>query len=181
MKRVSIRRKERELSDMAKITFGELLKLFQKRNPNVVSAYDESGKLKTPTPTPSSDPSTKRWEVLMIPRRPTQKQSKTQGQAIDNKDEIDLDGWNLHRAAQENKLDIAGALIARGDDVYAQNNTDETPLSFAAKENSLEVAKLLIEHGVDLDAKDEDGQTPLHHVAFENSVDVAGLLIDSGS
>ena len=39
----------------------------------------------------------------------------------------DLEIWNLHRAAQENKVDIAGALIARGDDVDAQNNTDKTP------------------------------------------------------
>ena len=55
---------------MAKITFGELLKLFQKRNPNVVSAYDESGKLKTPTPTPSSDPSTTTPEVLTFQHPP---------------------------------------------------------------------------------------------------------------
>ena len=139
---------------MAKITFGELLKLFQKRNPNVVSAYDESGKLKTPTPTPSSDPSTKRWEVLMIPRRPTQKQSKTQGQAIDNKDEIDLDGWNLHRAAKENRVDIVRALIARGDDVDAKNDNGETPLHWAAWGNSLDVARLLIEHGANTDGID---------------------------
>ena len=45
------------------MTFGELLKRARERGIGT-SEYDESGKLKTPTPTPSSDPSTKRWEVL---------------------------------------------------------------------------------------------------------------------
>ncbi len=35
----------------------------------------------------------------------------------ENKDKIDLDGWDLHRAARENRVDIARALIARGNDV----------------------------------------------------------------
>ena len=33
----------------------------------------------------------------------------------ENKDHIDLEGWDLHRAAKENRVDIARALIARGD------------------------------------------------------------------
>ena len=39
----------------------------------------------------------------------------------------DLEFWNLHRAARENRTDIARVLIAGGDDVDAHNNTDETP------------------------------------------------------
>ena len=89
VKKVSIRSKEREVSDMAKITFGELLKLFQKRNPNVVSAYDESGKLKTPTPTPSSDPSTTNIEVMTIPnrRRGTTRHASSQNSSADPQQE----------------------------------------------------------------------------------------------
>ena len=46
----------------------------------------------------------------------------------ENKD-INLDGrWDLYRAARENRSDIARGLIARGDDVKAQNNEEETPL-----------------------------------------------------
>ena len=37
----------------------------------------------------------------------------------ENKDDIDLDGWDLHRAAKENRVDIASALIARGDDLLS--------------------------------------------------------------
>ena len=33
---------------------------------------------------------------------------------------IDLEGWDLHAAAIENRVDIARALIARGDDVDAR-------------------------------------------------------------
>ena len=62
---------------MAKITFGELLKLAQARNPNISSEYDEPGtsELKTSqpkqrtVPSTSSDPSTMTWEVLMIPKK----------------------------------------------------------------------------------------------------------------
>ena len=39
----------------------------------------------------------------------------------ENKDDIDLDGWNLHRAAEENRPDIAGALIAQGSDIESAN------------------------------------------------------------
>ena len=39
----------------------------------------------------------------------------------ENKDDIDLGTWTLDRAAQENRVDIASALIARGDDVNARD------------------------------------------------------------
>ncbi|SVD36274.1 uncharacterized protein METZ01_LOCUS389128, partial [marine metagenome] len=42
-------------------------------------------------------------------------------QMPENKDDIDLDGWDLERAAKENKVDIARALIARGDYVDGEN------------------------------------------------------------
>jgi len=37
----------------------------------------------------------------------------------ENKDDIDLDGWDLHRAANEDRADITRALITRRDDVDA--------------------------------------------------------------
>ena len=40
-------------------------------------------------------------------------------QGLANVEEPDLEGWGLHRAAIENRVDIARALIARGDDVNA--------------------------------------------------------------
>ena len=42
----------------------------------------------------------------------------------ENKDHIDLDGWDLHRAAKEDRLDIARLLIDQG------VNTDGIDLSW---------------------------------------------------
>ena len=67
---------------------------------------------------------------------------------------IDLEGWNLHRAAYENRDGIAQALIARGDDVDAIDEDGFTPLHVAAWYNSLDVARLLIEHGANTDGID---------------------------
>ena len=83
---------------------------------------------------------------------------------------IDLEGWTLHRAATENRIDIARSLIARGDDVDARWKDGNTPLHAAASNNSLDVARLLIEHGADIEAKDDDGDTPLYWTAWTGSV-----------
>jgi hypothetical protein len=77
---------------MAKITFGELLKLAQEINPNISSVYDESGtsELTTPKrPTGSSDPPTATWEVLMIPkkRRGTTRKDSSQNSSADPQQE----------------------------------------------------------------------------------------------
>jgi len=37
----------------------------------------------------------------------------------EDEDHIDLKGWSLHRAARENRTDIARYLIARGGDIDA--------------------------------------------------------------
>ena len=67
-----------------KITFGELLKLAKERGIGS-SGYDESGEWKTPTSSPSSDPSTTTWEVLMIPkkRRGTTRKDSSQDSSAD--------------------------------------------------------------------------------------------------
>ena len=74
----------------------------------------------------------------------------------ENKDDIDLEGSDLHRAAKENRVDIARALIARGDDVDARNENGETPLHMAALKESLDVARLLIDRGANTDGIDLD-------------------------
>jgi len=72
----------------------------------------------------------------------------------ENKDDIDLEGWSLHRAARENRVDIARALIARGDDVNARDEDGGTPLHVAAGTNSLDVARLLIDRGANTEGID---------------------------
>ena len=95
----------------------------------------------------------------------------------ENKDDIDLEGWDLLLAAKENRPDIARALIARGDDVGAIDKEACTPLHWAAIENSSDVAQQLLKHDAEVDAKDEEGRTPLHWAALENCFEVAQLLI----
>ena len=50
--------------------------------------------------------------------------------------ELDLEGWSLYRAAEENRTDIARALINRGDDVDSRDESNATPLFAAAFSNS---------------------------------------------
>ena len=63
-------------------------------------------------------------------------------QGLANVEELDLEGWALPGAAHENRVDIARALISRGDDVNAMEP------KFAEQGNSLDVARLLIKHGL---------------------------------
>ena len=100
----------------------------------------------------------------------------------ENKDDIDLEGWDLHRVAKENRVDIARALIARGDDVNARDE-EWTPLHWAALNNSLGMARLLLDRGAEVDARTENGWTPLQRAAgtFPKSRAVASLLIEKGA
>ena len=99
----------------------------------------------------------------------------------ENKDDIDLEGWDLHRAAKENRSDIARSLIARGDDIEAKDDDGWTALNRAASCNSLDVARLLIENGAEVNASNKYGWTALYHAASRNSLDVAQLLIEHGA
>jgi len=92
------------------------------------------------------------------------------------KEELDLDGWDLYRAAKENRVYIAGALIVRGSDIEGNNQFGTTPLHIAAVSVSDNVAHLLIELGADIEAKSNHGQTPLHVAA--HSYSVSRLLIE---
>ena len=58
--------------------------------------------------------------------------------------DIDLDGWELFRAAKENRVDITWALLARGDDLNAKDEDGRTPEEVALREYSVDVAKVLI-------------------------------------
>ena len=43
----------------------------------------------------------------------------------ENKDHIDFESWDLHRAAIQNRVDIARALIDSGAEVDARNEWNE--------------------------------------------------------
>lgn len=95
-------------------------------------------------------------------------------QGFANVEEPKVEGWDLHRAVKENRVDIARALIARGDDIEAKDNEfGKTGLHFAADNNSLDVARLLLECGADIESKSDwpPGFTPLSVAAVRFQID----------
>ena len=64
------------------------------------------------------------------------------------------DYWDFSLAAQDDRADIAHALIAREDDINARDRMGYPPLYLAAWENALDVARLLIEKGANTDGID---------------------------
>ena len=95
--------------------------------------------------------------------------------------ELDLKGWNIHRAAEENRADIARALIDSGDDVDTRDDSNATPLFPAAFSNSLEVATLLIENGANVNAVDSGSWSPLLLASHFDSVEFALLMVRNGA
>ena len=77
-----------------------------------------------------------------------------ENQAPENKRDIDLDGWDLHRAGEENRPDITLALLVRGDNIQAKDEDGDSPLHLAVWKESLDVARLLIEKGANTDGID---------------------------
>ena len=99
----------------------------------------------------------------------------------ENKNDIDLGTWTLHRAANENRSDIARALIEHGADVAEMDPNSWTPLQWAAWSNSPDVVRILIDNRADVNVKDKNGWTPLHGAVWNNSPDVGRLFIQHGA
>jgi cytohesin len=93
----------------------------------------------------------------------------------------------LHLAAYYGDDKTAALLIAKGADVNAKGETEETPLhsaalSHAATFGQKEVAELLIAKGADVNAKEVEGATPLHLVPYGKGLKaIAEILIANGA
>jgi ankyrin repeat protein len=87
----------------------------------------------------------------------------------------------LHRAAYEDDVTLARALIAAGADSNAVNDYGSFPLGEAASIGNPEMIDLLLEAGADPELANADGQTALMIVARTNKVEAAELLIDAGA
>ena len=84
-------------------------------------------------------------------------------------------------AAEEDHLEIAALLIARGAQVNARSNDGNTPLMYASGEGNRDMARLLLDRGADINAADNLGQTPLIKAAADGHDDVVALLLERGA
>ena len=95
---------------------------------------------------------------------------------------INLDDWDLHRAAEENRADIARLLISAGADIEAAKIQERrAPIHNAAQGDEVDKLQLLLEEGIYPDVRDEVGNTPLLYAAAAGSINAARLLLEKGA
>lgn len=70
----------------------------------------------------------------------------------------------IHLAAIGNHVAVMNNLIARGVDINAKDEANETPLHIAGRVAAVECVVLLLANGADLDAVNNSGNTPLRMV-----------------
>ena len=85
----------------------------------------------------------------------------------------------LIAAAWDNDLRRARALIARGADVNAKDNTVQSAYLVATSEGYLELLNLTLEHRADVDSKDSFNGTGLIRAADRGHADIAGRLVQA--
>ena len=86
----------------------------------------------------------------------------------------------LIQAAWADDLKQARALIARGADVNAKDDTVQSAYLIATSEGSLDLLNLMLKHGGDVAAKDSFNGTGLIRAADRGLADVAGRLVQAG-
>ncbi|MFB0553824.1 MAG: ankyrin repeat domain-containing protein [Phycisphaerae bacterium] len=111
----------------------------------------------------------------------------------------------MHLAAEKGHRDIVAVLVAKGADINAKNNYDQTPLDVALQRNRNDIVNLLIEKSADVsihtaaryglleklkeligkgsnvNAKNNAGETALDIAIQEYRQDIAKLLVDKGA
>lgn len=83
----------------------------------------------------------------------------------------------LHYAAFYGYPAIVEALISRGANVNAKDNSLFTPLHWAATEGHGDVISLLLKNNADVNATNKEGKTPLHLAAEKGNSEIVGLLL----
>ena len=110
--------------------------------------------------------------------RPSAQPTKTQVAKPGAKELARLN-QQLIAAAWDNDLRRARALIARGADVNAKDNTVQSAYLVATSEGYLELLNLTLEHGADVDSKDSFNGTGLIRAADRGHADIAGRLVQA--
>jgi ankyrin repeat protein len=86
----------------------------------------------------------------------------------------------LREAAWDNDVRRARALIDRGADVNAKDETEQSAYLIGTSEGYLDLLNLTLRHGADVDSKDSFNGTGLIRAADRGHADIAGRLIQAG-
>ena len=73
------------------------------------------------------------------------------------------------------------ALLLRGADANARNESQSTPLIVAALQGSLVACEMLLDHGADINAQSKDGNTPLLAALRNDHMDLVSYLLGKGA
>ncbi|MDR2354376.1 MAG: ankyrin repeat domain-containing protein, partial [Deltaproteobacteria bacterium] len=73
----------------------------------------------------------------------------------------------LHLCVEENRPDMAKAILNKKANTQVRDVQKRTPLHLAVLYHRMEIIKLLLKAGADVEAKDEEGKTPLDYAAEE--------------
>jgi ankyrin repeat protein len=87
----------------------------------------------------------------------------------------------LHLAARGGDPELIRLLVARGLDVNARDDHQDTPLCDIAWLDKPEAVAALIEAGADVNARGINKWTPLHHAVYHHRVDIVRLLLAAGA
>jgi hypothetical protein len=87
---------------------------------------------------------------------------------------------DLREAAWDNDLDLARELIARGADVNAKDDTEQSAYLIATSEGYLDLLDLALAHGALIDDKDSWNGTGLIRAAERGHALVVGRLLQAG-
>jgi ankyrin repeat protein len=85
----------------------------------------------------------------------------------------------LIKAAWDNDLRRARALIAEGADVNAKDNTVQSAYLISTSEGYLQLLDLTLKHRADVDSKDSFNGTGLIRAADRGHADIAGRLVQA--
>jgi ankyrin repeat protein len=86
----------------------------------------------------------------------------------------------LHIAAQADNTIMIDNLLAKGANIGARTNNDNTPLYLAAVKGSVNAAKTLLENRADINARNHDNCAALHGAAYEAKKEMVEFLLDNG-
>lgn len=113
------------------------------------------------SPTPRPDPTRRN-----VPKPDAAEQARLNAQLI--------------AAAWKNDVRRARALIARGADVNAKDDTVQSAYLIATSEGYLDLLNLTLRHGADVDSLDSFNGTGLIRAADRGHADIAGRLVQAG-